>query len=367
MSIDSPRKTEQVPHSKNFGPAPETPYKEFDKTPLEDALHLIQTPKHAGELLDSPNKKRLSRRNKVIATAASVAVAASAAVGVSIASNQTPNNEPVAEAPADQGQEVVDGGTVNNGTETENIISGTNQTVEHDPIIDNPQEKEAAIESMRIKANGSPEEKANAIVNIFDRTNMSGATPELIATDMKNALEGVSPQSDDLAYQVAANQADAGMQAYYGENLLKLPGVLDAQISNTSSNLIKYMTTFSSDEYPNTNALNEEAFTTSFINTKLEGYAGLEESSDELNGTFLNMAQATFKTEDITIINLSTIMTNNALKTSYRDNPTFEADNNKKIYMQSVLVPDGKGNLIAVHSETSDQPITAVDYQPLNQ
>jgi hypothetical protein len=118
MSLDTPRKSEQVPHSYNYGPAPETPVEDFDNTSLQDAVDgdLIKTPNHVGDLA-KPERGKISKRNKVIALIAGLGiVAGGVGVGVAAANRPVPiepgTSEP-GEQPIDEGESVLppeDGG-----------------------------------------------------------------------------------------------------------------------------------------------------------------------------------------------------------------------------------------------------------------
>lgn len=113
MSIETPRKSGDIPHSYNYGPAPETPVQDFDNTSLQEALDnkLIQTPDHVGSLTEKSEKKKLSLRNKVIAAIAGIGlVAGGAGVATSLANREVPAEPGTAqpgEQPADQGEGVL--------------------------------------------------------------------------------------------------------------------------------------------------------------------------------------------------------------------------------------------------------------------
>lgn len=107
MSLETPRKSGEVPHSNKFGPAPEAPVRDFDKTPLKDAVDndLIRTPDHAGALVEKQEKKKSKKSLYIgISAAAGVALAAGAVFGIN-SMNQSPNTEPVPAAPAEPNEE----------------------------------------------------------------------------------------------------------------------------------------------------------------------------------------------------------------------------------------------------------------------
>ena len=113
MSLETPRKSEEVPHSNKFGPAPEVPVRDFDNTSLQEAVdnRLIQTPDHAGTLSEKSEKKKISLRTKIIASIAGIGlVAGGVGVAASLANRETPTepgtSEP-GEQPIDQGEGVL--------------------------------------------------------------------------------------------------------------------------------------------------------------------------------------------------------------------------------------------------------------------
>lgn len=192
---------------------------------------------------------------------------------------------------------------------------------------------------------------------------MAGATPEFIELDHNNAVEGITPQGVELAEQQAAANADLYASAFFGDDWREDPD--DAAAADNAThinalNLERYLTTYGSDEYPNSNSVNLEAYTESWSDqVTLVGWANQTGSSDDVYASFYEQAAAGYGADAI-VIGYTGIRSNNAAKNLYGEDSTYSRDNGRVFYAVAVLTPD-VDHLVVSSITSSDDPIASLN------
>lgn len=334
--------------------------------------HVIAPERSMGTSSPEPNKddepknerRRMSRGKKigfgVVGAVAGAALAVPLALGVANgnANNAGPEKDDrgtSGEAPANPGME-------EEPTSPEVEQGGNNQTVEHDPII-TPENDDAILESLRIKADATPEQAAEKINEILTRWGMAGATPELIEINYDNTVNASGPRLEELAQQIAAQNAIIYAEALFGPNWNEQSEAVAAYTQVNADNLVRYMRTFGSDERPNTNTKNLEAYTESWSSeTTLVGWSDAENTEDPTTGKYVERAKMVFGSDELLIVNFTSVRTNNAENNLYGDEETYAESNGKLFYSHAVLIPDDKGNYYMAYAKSSDQEFIGVDY-----
>lgn len=255
------------------------------------------------------------------------------------------------------------GETVDNG---EVKIDTGNQTVEHAPAV-TPETLEAVVAANRIESSLSPEEKAKKLAETISEWLTAGATPDSVATNRKNISEAVQPQNEALASEIADGNTEAYAPAVFGETYHSNPIVAELEQINVN-NIIRFDTTFNSDEFPAYGTPSEEAYTESWSdNVHLEGFATPTEVSLPILEGDKNEAKDVLGDQPFTILSYTAVRSNNAENTNYSSDASYAENDGRTIYMNALLVPKEDGYDEVKYLKMSDDPITDIDYRSIPQ
>lgn len=238
-----------------------------------------------------------------------------------------------------------------------NSIENTNQTVEHDPIV-TPENEQEVIESLQIDSSLSPEEKADQVMDVISRWYMAGATPEAVQMEYENTINGDELQGEAFAASIAQQNQNAFATALYGEDWenTTVANVVYSMTESNAANIDRYLSTFGSDEHPNTNSKNKEAYTESYSeNIQLTEWADANEQSHPSLWPLVERAQKTFESDDVLIMNITANRSNNAENNMFGENATYAEANGQLLYTHVVLTPENGHDVIRyLQTDTHD-------------
>lgn len=149
----------------------------------------------------------------------------------------------------------------------EGMVPPANAEYVNDPEITDENAAEILAE-LEFTEGMTPEEIGKKYTEIIDRWGMAGATPDTYYAWL-NDTDGNSPE--DIAHQIATRNAAVYATALFGENYEATANstVLDfikGGIVDNESYINYYMTTYSDEQFPNTNSKNKEVWSYSVEN-----------------------------------------------------------------------------------------------------
>ncbi len=297
-SKNTPATEHDVPHAgSEFVPEDvrEKPVTHFDNTPLQTAVaqgFIGSTPESPANFYDKPLGNRteeddridspatvvpdgyepktelkveqvqpqpkVKRIHKILAWAAGLALVGGGTAAV-VHFTQAPNDEPVAEAPANPGEDPVDNeNTGNEGGEDTPEAPVAPVAGENDPVI-TPENEQAILESLRLTADMTPQQLGEKYSSTLERWGMAGAVPATFDA----WVEAGAPDSEVFAAEIAKNNVHIYATALFGEDYAqindeKIKRFIGVAETRNAALLSSYLLTTGNEEYPNTNTKNIE-------------------------------------------------------------------------------------------------------------
>lgn len=245
--------------------SPEEPFREFDKTPLTQAIKEGSFIVPVVEQTSKPPEQKSKKGLYIGAAAAAVAIAAGAVFSVN-AMNQPPKSEPVATAPAEPNPDTSEPDASNNPeAPVEQPVQG-----ENDPVITAENEQEI-LQSLRFTSTMNPQEAGEKYSSIISRWDMGGATSKTFYDWLNAGL----PDEEIYAAEIAKKNTPVYATALFGEDYAfsTNPNIINAISSLEASNkasLIGYLRTYGDKETPNSNTENIEPLQGEYKNTGVQ-------------------------------------------------------------------------------------------------
>ena len=214
--IDNNTDTQNVPHSGNLPEGlREEKVNDFDNTPLSQAVeeNLITTPNTVADLVEAAPEKK-SRRRLLIGSSLGLAgllLAGGVAMGLNN-NNDEPKGGPVAEAPANPGEEVPFGEEPANPVDPE--------VTPEEPEAEAPAGFEVAglpsLAELEINPGQSDEQVAQSLVKLSSDWSMAGANKEMY--DLQYAPDNEYLSLEDYVTKITDATDPIYVQAIYGDN-----------------------------------------------------------------------------------------------------------------------------------------------------
>lgn len=248
---------------------------------------------------------------------------------------------------------------------TPDVSSPNNQQSEHDPVV-TPENEADLLAELRIPENASAEQKIAKILEISSRWSMAGATPEIIYQVQQALIDANGETSEDIAREAALANRDVFAVALYGADWQEHDYARDI-VNNTvdlnAANLVRYVSTFGNEEFPNTNSKNREAYEESISSAALVDQADADTPvRTALAKEIYNRASAAFGTRDIEVFAFTGVRENNSESTMFSENPDYAEMDGQLLYFSAVLTPDGNGNLYAFHVGSDSNGSYSIPY-----
>lgn len=223
-----------------------------------------------------------------------------------------------------------------------------NQIVENDPLI-NAENIDEVIKSFEISADLDPEGISKKITDNINRWASSGATPEYMDLNVENWGTEL-PFNEDLDRAVALENAEVYAEAMFGHewrNSPNLTNFVNSMLKLNQDNLLRFRLTYVSDKHPAVTESNKTsiAYTESWSkNTEVINWIDKDNPSDRLL-----LAQNIFGNDDVIVLDMSSIRTNNADDNHFGNNETYAPDNGSILYWHSVVAPIDSDKYIVKH------------------